>query len=182
MLRVAGLWCSGVGARGEPVCICVARAWCAWLWCWRCGSQGGGVGGCVGLLLCAILYCPLLGLSFHGPEAWGGQGFWAGGWGTMGAWATSTVSSAYCDRRVGDRGCLVHNVCCNIAVRCLHCADLCSSLVGVLCGLTRSAFSGTAVDTHLLLFVIVAGLERSALVAGCRVSEVYPVPPLISAG
>ena len=68
------------------------------------------------------------------------------------------------------------------AVRCWQCAVLFISLVGVLCGLTRSALSGTAVDTHIRLFMFASGVERGALGAVCIVlSELYPAPPLISA-
>ena len=54
-------------------------------------------------------------------------------------------------------------------MRCWQCAGLFFSLVGVLCGLTRSALSGTAVDTHLCLFIFASDLKRGALVAVCIV-------------
>ena len=82
----------------------------------------------------------------------------------------------------GGLGCLVFGWCCSSAVRCLHCAGVCFSLMGVLCGLTRSAISGTAVDTHVRLVVLASGVERGALGAVCIVlSELYPAPTVISA-
>ena len=83
--------------------------------------------------------------------------------------------------RGGGRGCSVLGRCFSSDMRCWQCAVLCFSLVLVLCGLTRSAFSGTAVDTHVLSFVSATGVERGALRAVCDVSELYPAPPLVSA-
>ena len=182
MPRMAFLWCSGVGARGHPVWGCVVRAWSAWSRGWRLGSRGGGAASCVGLLLCAILFCPLMDLlSLHGAGACGGRSVWSGGWGTMRTGVTRRSIFQPGGSR-GGLGCLVFGWCCSSAVRCLHCAGVCFSLVGVLCGLTRSAISGTAVDTHLRLVMLASGVERGALGAVCIVlSELYPAPTVISA-
>ena len=167
--RVAFMRCSGVGARGHPVWGYVARARGTWLKGWGLGSRGGGVASCVGLLQCAVVICPLLGhFNFHGPEAWGGQSVWSGGWRTMRA---RVARRSILPR--GGKG-AVSVVLCSVgvstsAVRCWQCAGLFSSLVGVLCGLTRSALSGTAFDTHLCLFIFASDLRRGALVAVCRV-------------
>ena len=168
MPRVTVVGCSGAGTRGCSVWRHVARACGTWLKGWCPDFRGGGVASLVGSLQCADLFCPLMGhFNSHGPEAWGGQGVRSGGWRTMGTRVArksipqegreGTVSVVLCS--VGVSTC---------AVRCWQCAVLFFSLVGVLCGLTRSALSGTAVDTHIRLFIF-ASLRRGALGAVCNV-------------
>ena len=103
-----------------------------------------------------------------GAGAWGGQGVRSGGLRRMGTRvARRSIPQA---GREGAVTVVLCSVCVSAgAVRCWQCAVLFISLVGVLCGLTRSALSGTAVDTHIRLFIFASDLKRGALGAVCNV-------------